>query len=85
MTPRPERPSPTPRPTDPAQRADGKVNVNTATAAQLEKLPGLGEVSARRIVEYREAHGPITSLEQLRQAGISDAILRRAADYLAFD
>jgi competence protein ComEA len=87
-TPKPEptaRPSATSRPTEAAQRADGRVNVNTATAAQLEKLPGIGEVSAQRIVAYREANGPIRSLEQLRQAGISDAILRRAADYLAFD
>jgi competence protein ComEA len=79
------RPSAAPRPTEAAQLADGRVNVNTATAAQLEKLPGIGEVSAQRIVAYREANGPIRSLEQLRQAGISDALLRRAADYLAFD
>jgi len=76
---------PSPRPTEPAQADFGKLNVNTATAAQLEKLPGIGEISARRIIEYREANGPITSIEQLRQAGISDAILRRAADYLTFE
>jgi competence protein ComEA len=63
----------------------GKVNVNTATAAQLEQLPGIGEVSARRIISYRESHGRITSLDQLRQAGISESLLRQAADYLVFE
>jgi competence ComEA-like helix-hairpin-helix protein len=61
------------------------VNVNTATAAQLEKLPGIGAVSARRILDYRTANGPIRSLDQLRQAGLSEAVIRQAADYLAFD
>jgi competence protein ComEA len=88
------RPNPTPRPTAtsrpaPTARATafsgGKVNVNTATAAQLEQLPGIGEVSAQRIIAYRQANGRISSLEQLRQAGIGEALLRRAADYLAFD
>jgi competence protein ComEA len=88
------RPNPTPRPTAtvrpaptarPTAFSGGKVNVNTATAAQLEQLPGLGEVSVQRILAYRAANGRISSLEQLRQAGISDALLRRAADYLTFD
>ena len=92
-TPRAEpttRPQPT-APLAPAARLEsattvvGRLNVNAATAAQLEALPGIGEVSARRIVEYREAHGAIRSLEQLRQAGLTEAVLRRAADFLAFD
>ena len=83
-------PPPTPAPGGASGAAGGpgtaaKVNVNTATAAQLEQLPGIGEVTARRIIAYREANGRITSLEQLRQAGLSDALLRRAADYLTFD
>lgn len=62
-----------------------KVNVNTASAAELEELPGIGEVTARRIVEYRSTNGSIRSLEQLRAAGISDTLLRRAAERLAFE
>jgi competence protein ComEA len=34
------------------------VNLNQATAAELTQLPGVGEVMGRRIVEYRERHGP---------------------------
>src|SRR5437868_15525952 len=34
------------------------VNLNRATAEELMQLPGVGEVMSRRIVEYRERHGP---------------------------
>lgn len=45
----------------------GLIDLNQATAEQLdEHLPGVGEVLARRIVEYREANGGFRSVEQLR-------------------
>ncbi len=56
--------------------AGGLVNVNTATAAELEELPGIGEVISQRIVDYRTANGPFTSVDQLLDvSGIGDAIL----------
>lgn len=46
------------------ERAE-RVDVNTATAAQLESLPGVGEALAARIVAWREAHGPFRNAEAL--------------------
>jgi competence protein ComEA len=42
----------------------GKLNLNTATAAELDVLPGVGPVLAQRIVDHRE-QGPFTSVDQL--------------------
>jgi competence protein ComEA len=41
------------------------VNVNTATTAQFEALPGIGPSMAQRIVSYREKNGPFKKLEDL--------------------
>lgn len=44
----------------------GKVDLNSATPEQLDTLPGVGEVTAQRIVGWRTQHGGFTSVEQLR-------------------
>ena len=41
------------------------VNVNTASAAELETLPGIGAKTAARIVEYRQKNGPFKKIEEL--------------------
>jgi competence protein ComEA len=54
--------------------AGGKVNLNTATVAQLDSLPGVGPVLAQRIVDHREQHGNFRSVTDLRQVdGIGEA------------
>lgn len=56
--------------------ATGLVNVNSATNAELETLPGIGEVLAQAIVDHRTENGPFTSVEQLVDvSGIGDATL----------
>jgi competence protein ComEA len=45
----------------------GLVNLNTATASQLEALPGIGPVLAQHIVDYRTRHGQFRSVDELRQ------------------
>lgn len=43
----------------------GPLDLNRATAQELTTLPGIGEVLAQRIVDYREAHGPFRSVDEL--------------------
>lgn len=45
----------------------GKVNVNTATAEQLAALPGVGEVTAKAIVDYRQMNGPFKTADDLME------------------
>ncbi len=62
-----------------------RVKINTATIAELEALPGIGAISARKIVEHRTLHGPYRTLDEVRQAGVGAALLRRAAAHLTFN
>jgi competence protein ComEA len=59
----------------------GLINVNTADATTLESLSGIGEVLAAAIVQYREEHGPFTSVDQLEDVpGIGPATLEDIRD-----
>jgi competence protein ComEA len=59
----------------------GAVNLNTATLAELQTLPGIGEVLAQRIIEYRERHGGFRAVTDLRQVeGIGDAKFQQLKD-----
>jgi competence protein ComEA len=61
--------------------SDGRVRVNTADAAALEGLPGVGPVLAERIVAYREAHGPFGVIEDLLEVpGIGESKLAALRD-----
>lgn len=54
----------------------GKVNVNTAEASALETLPGIGPTLAKRIIAYRNEHGPFATVEDLTDVpGIGPAVL----------
>jgi len=57
---------------------DGLININTASAAELESLPGIGSSKASQIVSYREANGDFTSLEDIKNVpGIGDGIFNQ--------
>lgn len=64
-----------------ATDADGRIDLNRATATQLEELPGVGPVLAGRIVAHREEHGPFTEVGQLRDvSGIGERTFQSLAD-----
>ena len=55
-----------------------KININTASAKELQKLEGVGHTVAERIVHYREAHGPFKRGEDLRKVeGIGAGLWER--------
>ena len=58
-----------------------KVNINTADKWLLEALPGIGPTTARRIVEYREEHGPFGQIEDIKKVrGIGEGTFEKIKD-----
>jgi competence protein ComEA len=61
--------------------AGAPVNLNSATAEQLDTLPGIGPATAAAIISDRDAHGPFRSVNDLgRVRGIGDAKLDQLRD-----
>ena len=61
-----------------------KINLNSATAAELTRLPGVGEVTAEAIVSHRDTVGSFTSVEQLLDiSGIGPAKFEKLQDLVA--
>jgi competence protein ComEA len=62
---------------------DTVVNINTATAAELETLPRIGPAMAERILEYREANGPFEATEDIQNVpGIGPATFEGLKDLI---
>jgi competence protein ComEA len=62
---------------------DMRLNLNTATIAELTALPEIGEATAIRIIEDREAHGPFDSVDHLdRVPGIGARTLERLREFV---
>ncbi len=60
-----------------------RLNINTATAEQLQQLPGIGETFAARIVAYREEHGAFSGTSELMNVeGIGETRYEAIKDYI---
>ncbi len=63
-----------------------RININTASAQELEKLPGIGRGFARRIVEHREKYGAFRRPEHLIMVrGLSDKRFRALRDLITVE
>lgn len=75
-----------PVPTDTSSGSESvgqRININTATALQLEQLPGIGPTLAQKIIDYRDANGPFASVgELLNVSGIGAGRLEDILDLI---
>jgi competence protein ComEA len=64
--------------------SSGAVHLSTATLEQLDSLPGIGPVTAQKILDYRQKHGAFTSVDELDAVpGIGPARLDQLNDLVA--
>ena len=68
---------------DSSSSMSGKININTANASELDKLPGVGEAIAKKIIEYREYNGNFSSIEEIKNvSGIGETKFEKMKDYI---
>lgn len=75
----------TPRPVDRRGYVGNRLDIDVATAAQIDSLPGITPFLAKRIVADRMARGPFTSADGLRRViGVTNAFLKRIDTLITF-
>jgi len=60
-----------------------KIDINTAAATELQKLPRIGEKMAQRIIDFREQHGEFKKIEEIMKVkGIGEKVFKRIKDLI---
>lgn len=60
---------------------ESKININTAEIAELEEIPGVGESTAQKIIEYRKQNGKFKNIEDIKNvSGIGDSKFENMKD-----
>lgn len=60
-----------------------KINLNTATLDDFKTLKGIGDITAQKIIEYREKYGDFLTLDELTEVdGIGEATLKKLLPYI---
>lgn len=69
-----------------ADRADAKININTASVKELCSIPGVGETRAAAIVSYRESHGGFAKPEDIMKvSGIKEGMYEKIKDSISVE
>lgn len=65
------------------EEASERIDLNSASDAELQTIPGIGEVLARRIIDYREANDGFRTVEELMDIkGIGEKTFAKIVDYV---
>ena len=68
---------------EPESNNDNKININTADLSEIDSLPGFGQVTAQKIIEYRQEHTKFNSIEELMNIkGIGEKKFNNVKDYI---
>ena len=73
-------------PVQSVKSSSGKININTATQRELESLPGIGPVTAQKIITYRQENGSFTEIEAIQNvSGIGPATFEKLKDLITVE